>query len=102
MSDRIRPSDLPYAGDRPSGVGLCKSIKGDLMWDSGSSISSASGITSLASAVYNGDGTLASVTINGIAYTFTYSSGKIATVNHGGVTKTYTWSGDQLVSVVVA
>ncbi len=52
--------------------------------------------------VYNGDGTLSTATINGTAYTFTYSSGKIATVTGGGVTKTYTWSGDQLVSVVVA
>jgi lysophospholipase L1-like esterase len=42
MSDRIRPSDLPYAGDRPSGVGLCKNSNGDLLWDSGSNISNTS------------------------------------------------------------
>jgi hypothetical protein len=43
MSDRIRPSDLPYAGSVPKGVGLCKNTNGDLLWDSGSSISAASG-----------------------------------------------------------
>jgi hypothetical protein len=43
MSDRIRPSDLPYAGSVPSGVGLCKDVNGNLLWDSGSSISQASG-----------------------------------------------------------
>ena len=39
MSDRIRPSDLPYAGSRPSGVGFCKDNSGNLMWDGGDAIS---------------------------------------------------------------
>lgn len=56
----------------------------------------------ISNTTYNGDGTLASATIGGVPYTFTYSAGKIATVAGGGVTKTYTWSGDQLVSVEVA
>lgn len=43
MSDRIRPSDLPYAGSRPSGVGFCKNSNGDLMWDGGGSISAIGG-----------------------------------------------------------
>ena len=49
MSDRIRPSDLPYAGSRPSGVGFCKNNNGDLLWDGGDSISAIGGGSSLAS-----------------------------------------------------
>lgn len=43
MSDRIRPSDLPYTGSRPSGVGFCKDNNGNLMWDGGDSISAIGG-----------------------------------------------------------
>lgn len=43
MSDRIRPSDLPYAGSRPSGVGFCKDNNGNLLWDGGDSISAIGG-----------------------------------------------------------
>ena len=39
MSDRIRPSDLPYKGDRPKGVGFCKDNNGNLIWDGGDSFS---------------------------------------------------------------
>lgn len=43
MSDRIRPSDLPYAGSTPKGVGFCKNENGDILWDSGGSISALGG-----------------------------------------------------------
>lgn len=43
MSDRIRPSDLPYAGSTPKGVGFCKNSNGDILWDSGGSISALGG-----------------------------------------------------------
>lgn len=54
------------------------------------------------SPVYNPDGTLASVSINGVTYTFAYIGGKLSTAVGGGVTKTYTWSGDQLQSIEVS
>lgn len=57
---------------------------------------------SFALPVYNGDGTLASAVISGVAYTFTYSNGKLATATGGGKIKTYTWTGEQLTSVVVS
>lgn len=101
MSDRIRPSDLPYKGDRPMGVGFCKDNNGNLIWDGGS-FNIVGNNSNFSSPTYNGDGTLASATISGVTYTFTYSAGKIATVTGGGVTKIYTWSGDQLQSVEVS
>ena len=49
MSDRIRPSDLPYKGDRPMGVGFCKDNDGNLIWDGGDSFSGVITFPDLAS-----------------------------------------------------
>lgn len=74
-------------------------LDASLRWDVGST---ESNIVRFGSPIYNGDGTLASATIDGSNYSFTYSNGKLSTVTVGGITKTYTWSGDQLQSVVVS
>ena len=39
MSDSIRPSDLPYKGNVPNGVGFCKDTDGNLLWDGGDKFS---------------------------------------------------------------
>ena len=44
---------------------------------------------------YNGDGTVATQTIAGVATTYTYNpDGTVATEARGGVTRTYTYNGD--------
>ena len=43
---------------------------------------------------YNGDGTVASVTENGVTTTYTYNGdGTVATDTRAGVTRTYTYDG---------
>lgn len=49
MSDRIRPSDLPYKGNVPSGVGFCKDSVGNILFDNGSSFSGTPQFPDLAS-----------------------------------------------------
>jgi len=68
MSDRIRPSDLPYAGSRPSGVGFCKDNSGNLMWDGGGSIIAigGSGVDPVAS-IDAGNATFSLLHDNGIS-----------------------------------
>jgi hypothetical protein len=56
----------------------------------------------LSATTYNGDGSLAAATVNGIAYTFTYSSGKLITVVGGGLTKTFSWTGNNLTGITSA
>ena len=84
------------------GVGSLQRNDGVEFWCDGVSFAVQSGRSAISSTTYNPDGTIATATIDGTAYTFTYASGKIATVVGGGVTKTYTWSGDQLTSVAVS
>lgn len=49
---------------------------------------------------YNGDGTVASVTTDGIATTYTYNGdGTVATQTRLGVTRTYTYTADNLTGV---
>jgi YD repeat-containing protein len=49
---------------------------------------------------YNGDGTVATVTENGILTTYTYNTdGTVATDHRGAVTRTYTYSGGNLVGI---
>lgn len=49
---------------------------------------------------YNGDGTVATVTVQGVTTTYTYNAdGTIATEVRAGVTRTYTYTGGNLTSV---
>ena len=54
-----------------------------------------------ASYTYNADGTVATVTENGIVTTYTYNpDGTVATINQNAVTRTYSYNADGTISGV--
>jgi len=57
-------------------------------------------LTPVETIAYNGDGTVASQTIGGVATTYTYNGdGTVATETRSGVTRTYTYTGANLTAV---
>jgi hypothetical protein len=57
-------------------------------------------LTPVETIAYNGDGTVASQTIGGVATTYTYNTdATVATETRAGVTRTYTYTGANLTAV---
>ena len=103
ISEGDRFFDSLALAPNPSSFGIGPAwIGGEEYWSDGITWRLASSSGAISSITYNPDGTVSSITEDGISYSITYNSGKVSTIVGGGVTETYNYDvNGRLVSVTI-